>query len=205
MAPWRASDGAVRKKRPLSSMVDRAGEVADGEIITMPLGLATFSSIAMGDARAVPADDGVHLVRGHDALGRGRTGGGVAAGGIGAYGHDLRAAQQGAAVTHFLHRQLGALRHVGSQRLDGGRCSRIPRPASRQPPRQCFPAWKPAQKRIPMISFFMAMSSRIDLPFDMPTVDQTLPDNAAPLQHRGTIASTAQGASCFTPLRAAIL
>ena len=45
--PWRASEGAVRKKRPLSSMVDSAGDVADGEIITTPLALATFFRTAV--------------------------------------------------------------------------------------------------------------------------------------------------------------
>ena len=46
ISPWRASDGAVRKKRPLSSAEVRPGEVADGEIMTMPLGTATLASIA---------------------------------------------------------------------------------------------------------------------------------------------------------------
>ena len=31
ITPWRASDGAVRKNRPLSSAVDSAGEVADAD------------------------------------------------------------------------------------------------------------------------------------------------------------------------------
>jgi hypothetical protein len=44
--PWRASEGAVRKKRPLSSAVESAGEVAEGEIITMPFGTAAFARIA---------------------------------------------------------------------------------------------------------------------------------------------------------------
>ena len=44
--PWRASDGAVRKNRPLSLTSDSAGEVADGEIITTPFGSATFLSTA---------------------------------------------------------------------------------------------------------------------------------------------------------------
>jgi hypothetical protein len=43
--PWRASDGAVRKNRSLSSAVDSAGEVAEGEIMTMPFGTATFVRI----------------------------------------------------------------------------------------------------------------------------------------------------------------
>ena len=42
----RASDGAVLKKYPLSSKVVNPGEVADGEIITTPLGTATFDAIA---------------------------------------------------------------------------------------------------------------------------------------------------------------
>ena len=46
-APWRASDGAVRKNKPLSSIDDNAGEVADGEIITMPFGIATFVNVAV--------------------------------------------------------------------------------------------------------------------------------------------------------------
>ncbi len=45
-SPWRASDGEVRKNRSLSSTVDRAGEVAEGEIIGMPFGTATFASTA---------------------------------------------------------------------------------------------------------------------------------------------------------------
>ena len=45
--PWRASEGAVRKNRPLSSSVESAGEVADGEIITTPFGMATFCSMAV--------------------------------------------------------------------------------------------------------------------------------------------------------------
>ena len=44
--PWRASDGAVLKNNPLSSAVDRPGEVADGEIITTPFARATFAKIA---------------------------------------------------------------------------------------------------------------------------------------------------------------
>ena len=44
--PSRASEGAVRKNKPLSSMVDRPGDVADGEIMTMPFGIATFCRIA---------------------------------------------------------------------------------------------------------------------------------------------------------------
>src|SRR6056300_269628 len=44
--PWRASDGAVRKNKPLSSAVDRPGDVADGEIMTMPFANATFARIA---------------------------------------------------------------------------------------------------------------------------------------------------------------
>jgi hypothetical protein len=43
--PWRASDGAVRKKRPLSSTVDSAGEVAEGDTMTMPFGTATLVRI----------------------------------------------------------------------------------------------------------------------------------------------------------------
>ena len=37
----------MRKKRPLSSTVESAGEVADGEIITVPLGSAAFCSAAV--------------------------------------------------------------------------------------------------------------------------------------------------------------
>ncbi len=36
----------MRKNRPLSSAVDSAGEVAEGEIITMPFGTATLASTA---------------------------------------------------------------------------------------------------------------------------------------------------------------
>jgi len=43
----RASEGAVRKKYPLSAIVDSAGEVADGEIIVTPLGTATLLAIAV--------------------------------------------------------------------------------------------------------------------------------------------------------------
>jgi hypothetical protein len=45
-SPSRASDGAVRKNRPSSGSVVSAGEVAEGEIITMPFGMATLVSIA---------------------------------------------------------------------------------------------------------------------------------------------------------------
>ena len=45
--PWRASEGAVRKNRPLSSKVESAGEVAEGEIMTVPFGMATFCSMAV--------------------------------------------------------------------------------------------------------------------------------------------------------------
>ena len=45
--PCLASDGEVRKNRPLSSMVDRAGEVAEGEIMTIPLGMATLVRAAV--------------------------------------------------------------------------------------------------------------------------------------------------------------
>ncbi len=44
--PSRAPDGAVRKNRPLSSASERPGDVADGEIITIPLGSATLARIA---------------------------------------------------------------------------------------------------------------------------------------------------------------
>ena len=44
--PPLASDGAVLKKYPLSSRVVNPGEVAEGEIITTPLGTATFDAIA---------------------------------------------------------------------------------------------------------------------------------------------------------------
>ena len=44
--PCRASDGAVLKNKPLSSAVDRPGDVADGEIITTPFASATFAKIA---------------------------------------------------------------------------------------------------------------------------------------------------------------
>ena len=47
ISPWRASDGAVRKKKPLSSMVVRAGEVAEGETITTPAGTATLLAMAV--------------------------------------------------------------------------------------------------------------------------------------------------------------
>ena len=45
--PCRASDGDVRKNRPLSSMVESAGDVADGEIITIPFAVATFCKTAV--------------------------------------------------------------------------------------------------------------------------------------------------------------
>ena len=45
-SPSRASDGAVRKNRPSSSAVDKAGEVAEGDTITMPFGRATFCKTA---------------------------------------------------------------------------------------------------------------------------------------------------------------
>ena len=37
----------MRKNRPLSSSVERAGEVAEGEIMTTPFGIATFCSMAV--------------------------------------------------------------------------------------------------------------------------------------------------------------
>ena len=46
ITPWRASEGAVRKNKPLSSAVDRPGDVADGEIITTPFANATLARIA---------------------------------------------------------------------------------------------------------------------------------------------------------------
>ncbi len=46
ISPWRASDGAVRKNRPLSSAVESAGDVAEGEIMTMPFGTAMLARIA---------------------------------------------------------------------------------------------------------------------------------------------------------------
>src|SRR5210317_2049805 len=45
--PWRASEGAVRKNRSLSAIVDSAGEVADGEIMTIPFGTATLFNTAV--------------------------------------------------------------------------------------------------------------------------------------------------------------
>ena len=46
ICPPRASDGAVRKNKPLSSKVVNPGEVADGDIITIPLETATLLAIA---------------------------------------------------------------------------------------------------------------------------------------------------------------
>ena len=46
ICPPLASDGAVLKKKPLSSSVVKAGDVADGEIITTPFGTATLVAIA---------------------------------------------------------------------------------------------------------------------------------------------------------------
>ena len=47
ISPWRASDGAVRKKKPSSSMSVSAGEVADGETMTTPFGIATLLAMAV--------------------------------------------------------------------------------------------------------------------------------------------------------------
>jgi hypothetical protein len=46
ICPPRASDGAVRKNKPLSSKVVKPGDVADGDIITTPFGTATLLAIA---------------------------------------------------------------------------------------------------------------------------------------------------------------
>ena len=46
-SPWRRSDGAVRKNRPLSVSADNAGDVADGEIMTRSFGIATLFKTAM--------------------------------------------------------------------------------------------------------------------------------------------------------------
>src|SRR5271170_7469315 len=46
-SPSRASDGAVRKNRPLLSTVDNPGDVADGEMSTTPFGMATFLRTAL--------------------------------------------------------------------------------------------------------------------------------------------------------------
>ena len=64
-------------------IVDSAGEVADGEIITIPLGLATFCKHGDGDSRAVAADDGID---GHQPFGRRDRSCGVDAGRITPYG-----------------------------------------------------------------------------------------------------------------------
>ena len=47
ISPCLASEGAVLKNSPSSSTVESAGDVAEGEIITVPLATATFSSIAV--------------------------------------------------------------------------------------------------------------------------------------------------------------
>ena len=73
-SPWRASDGAVRKNRPLSSTVDRPGEVAEGEIITMPFGIATFCRIAPVTPEHIAADDALDAIRGDQAFGGGGGG-----------------------------------------------------------------------------------------------------------------------------------
>ena len=46
ICPPLASDGAVLKKKPLSSRAVSPGDVAEGEIITTPLGTATLVAIA---------------------------------------------------------------------------------------------------------------------------------------------------------------
>ncbi len=70
----------MRKNRPSSSAVDSAGEVADGEIMTMPFGRATFCRTAPVTPEQSRADDGVDLVGRDEALGGGGCGGGVDAG-----------------------------------------------------------------------------------------------------------------------------
>ena len=47
ISPCLASEGAVLKNKSLSGKVDKAGEVADGEIITTPFDIATFCKIAV--------------------------------------------------------------------------------------------------------------------------------------------------------------
>ena len=46
-SPWRASEGAVRKKYPRSSIVLSAGVDAEGETRVTPLGTATLLATAM--------------------------------------------------------------------------------------------------------------------------------------------------------------
>ena len=107
----------MRKNRPLSSAVDSAGEVADGEIITTPFGTATLARIApvtpeqsaptmpltpsevirrSATAVAAPASMQVESPR---------------------IGVTRRAVQKRARVADLLHRQFGARRHVGRDRF----------------------------------------------------------------------------------------
>ena len=46
-SPCLASEGAVLKNKSLSGSVDKAGDVADGEIIKIPFGIATFLRTAV--------------------------------------------------------------------------------------------------------------------------------------------------------------
>ena len=46
-SPCLASEGAVLKNKSLSGSVESAGDVADGEIIRTPLGIATFLRTAV--------------------------------------------------------------------------------------------------------------------------------------------------------------
>ena len=46
-SPCLASDGEVLKNRSLSGSVDKAGDVAEGDIITIPFGIATFFKTAV--------------------------------------------------------------------------------------------------------------------------------------------------------------
>ena len=105
ISPWRASDGEVRKNSPLSSMVERPGEVAEGEIITMPLGRATFwnaAPVAPEQSAPMMPETFSELISRSAAADGGR---GVGAGRIPARRVHRRSVEKQPAFAHFLRRR----------------------------------------------------------------------------------------------------
>ena len=117
-SPWRASEGAVRKNRPLvldrrqrrrgRRRRDRGHAVGHRDVVDH----------RGRHARAVRAHDGDDVVGGDEALRRGDGGGGVDAGRVAAHRRDRAPAEQQPGLRGLREGELGGVRHVGHDRLE---------------------------------------------------------------------------------------
>ena len=99
--------------------VDSAGEVAEGEIITMPFGRATFCRTAPVTPEQSAPMIARHLVRGDQTFGGGGGGGGVDAGRVAAHpSTTVSPSSSLPRVVDFLHRHLGRVAHRRRDRFE---------------------------------------------------------------------------------------